>query len=254
LRYDFNAPRLYIDAPLAAQAVIDLSREQINYLANVLRLREGDDVLIFNGREGEWRAGIEGGRKHLTLRAHSQQRAQDSLPDVHYLFAPLKHARLDYIVQKAVEMGASALVPVITRRTQVSRVNPQRMKANAIEAAEQCGLLALPAIADVCGFEQVMAQWDDNRSLIFCDEDAPLSDPCAALMAHKAQHPTAAPALAVIIGPEGGFDEHERQLMLSRPNVIRLSLGPRILRADTAGVAALALIQAVLGDWHSPKA
>jgi 16S rRNA (uracil1498-N3)-methyltransferase len=170
-------------------------------------------------------------------------REQTPGTDLHYLFAPLKHARLDYMVQKAVEMGVSRLVPVMTRRTQATRVNLDRMRANAVEAAEQCGILNLPTIEDTIKLEKLIGEWPAERRLIFCDEDAPVADPVTAL--RQIPHGP----LAVIIGPEGGFDPVERELLMRVPLVTRLSLGPRILRGDTAAVAALALIQAVVGDW-----
>ena len=165
--------------------------------------------------------------------------------DLHFLFAPLKHARLDYLVQKTVEMGASRLQPVITRHTQVARVNVERMRANVIEAAQQCGILNLPEIAEPASFTAAISEADAGRLLVFCDEDAAVQDPVAALAAH------AGASLAVLIGPEGGFAEEERAALLKRPNVARIALGPRILRADTAAVAALALVQTVLGDWRA---
>lgn len=252
VQYDFNAPRLYVDADLHTQAQVDLSREQSNYLGNVLRLREGDDVLIFNGRAGEWRARMGGNRKHMHLTALELIRPQTQLAQVHYIFAPLKHARLDYMVQKAVEMGASSLQPVMTRRTQINRLNLERMRANAIEAAEQCGLLSLPDIHDLSRFDQFISAWNDEHILIFCDEDSAVGNSLSALEALQKQRlnqAAALPPLGVFIGPEGGFDAHERKALSARKNCIRLSLGPRILRADTAAVAALALIQACLGDW-----
>jgi 16S rRNA (uracil1498-N3)-methyltransferase len=245
--YDFNAPRLYVDAELSAEGIIDVTREQSNYLSNVLRLEEGQDVLIFNGRHGEWRATLSGKRKHIQLILHEQTRPQSYLRPLHYYFAPLKHARLDYMVQKAVEMGVSLLQPVMTRRTQVSRVNLERMHANAIEAAEQCGLLSLPLIKETCSFNDMIAELSDDQLFIFCDEDAPVRSALDVLETHR-EH---IEPLAVLIGPEGGFDPRERELLLARKNCIRISLGPRILRADTAAVAALALIQARLGDWTS---
>jgi 16S rRNA (uracil1498-N3)-methyltransferase len=242
--YDFSAPRLYVDADLGAGGETTPDRDQSNYLLNVLRLTDGADILAFNGRDGEWRMRLKAlSRKSIVLQALEQTRAQTSGPDLHYLFAPLKHARLDYMVQKAVEMGASALVPVITRRTQSTRVNLERMRANVIEAAEQCGILSLPRVDDDVKFDRLILQWPADRRLIFCDEDAPLKDPIAALR-EMPRGP-----LAIIIGPEGGFDPLEREAMLRLPNVTRLSLGPRILRGDTAGVAALALVQSVHGDW-----
>jgi 16S rRNA (uracil1498-N3)-methyltransferase len=185
------------------------------------------------------------GKRSVILIVGTRQRAQTRAGDLHFLFAPLKHARLDYLVQKAVEMGASRLQPVMTRRTQVTRVNLDRMRANAIEAAEQCGILRVPEVAEPVGLEHVATEAD--RLLVFCDEDAEVSDPVAALVAAR-RDPHA--SLAVLIGPEGGFSEEERAMLLRRPMVVRIALGPRILRADTAAIAALALVQAVFGDWQ----
>jgi 16S rRNA (uracil1498-N3)-methyltransferase len=247
-RYDFRTPRLYVDAPLTEGGEVPLDRDQTNYLLNVLRLRRGDAVLLFNGRDGEWRASLSGsGKRVATLAVGPCLRTQPRAGDLHFLFAPLKHARLDYLVQKAVEMGSSYLQPVITRHTQVARVNLDRMRANAIEAAQQCGILAVPEVAEPVAFERIVA--DADRLLVFCDEDAELSDPVAALVAAGR---TPDERLAVLIGPEGGFAEEERVALLKRPKVVRIALGPRILRADTAAVAALALVQAVLGDWQRP--
>jgi len=250
--YDFSAPRLYIESPPGTGyepgLTIELDKSQQNYLCNVLRLSQGKSVLVFNGRDGEWLAHlVPAGRKLMALTLDERIRDQTCPGELHYLFAPLKHARLDYIVQKAVEMGASAIRPVLTRRTQAGRVNIDRMQANAIEAAEQCGILTLPAIVEAAPLSQVLAAWDPDRTLIFCDEDAPLGDALERLQNLKK------PAVAVLIGPEGGFDEAERAQLLAMPGVIRLSLGPRILRADTAGVAALALIQAAAGDWGGKR-
>lgn len=245
-RYDFDAPRLFLDAPLFAGAQIVLERDPSNYLLNVLRLSDGDSVLVFNGRDGEWRSRIgKASRKSASLHAEEQMRVQEKACDLHYLFAPIKHARLDYMIQKAVEMGANRLEPVITRRTQAARVNLERMRANAIEAAEQCGILNLPDIADPLPLEKVLANWQQDRRLIFCDEDEAVADPVAAL---RAAVPAHAP-IALIIGPEGGFDESERRLIKSMPQALPISLGPRILRADTAAIAALAVVQAAVGDW-----
>ncbi|WP_029031449.1 16S rRNA (uracil(1498)-N(3))-methyltransferase [Salinarimonas rosea] len=243
--YDFAAARLHLDAPLALGARLALDRAQANYLLNVLRLGAGADVLVFNGRDGEWRAQVQPeGRKSATLLALAQTRPQTPPPDLAWLFAPLKHARLDYMAQKAVEMGAGSLRPVLTRRTQAGRVNLERMRANVIEAAEQCGVLSLPPVHEEAKLDAALAALEPERVLVFCDEDAPIADPLAAL--------AAAPdgPLAVLIGPEGGFDPAERETLLARERVVRLSLGPRILRADTAAVAALALVQAARGDWR----
>lgn len=241
-RYDFSAPRLYLEGDLAAGAPVPLSKDQAHYLTNVLRLGNGDLVLAFNGRDGEWRCTLEGRKASATLHPAETTRPQPAPAALQLLFAPLKHARLDYMVQKAVEMGAGVLQPVITRRTQAARVNEDRMRANAVEAAEQCGILAVPEVRPAARLDALLAGWDPARLMVFCDEDAEVADPLAALRAAPR-----GPA-AVVIGPEGGFDEAERAALLALPRHLRLSLGPRILRADTAAVAALALVGAVLGD------
>jgi 16S rRNA (uracil1498-N3)-methyltransferase len=241
---DFRSPRLFVDADLASGASVPLDRNQSNYLGNVLRLAAGGTILVFNGRDGEWEAAISGRKRPDRLELMAQTRPQDRLPDLHYVFAPLKHARLDYMVQKAVEMGASTLQPVLTRFTQVARINGERMRANVIEAAEQCGILSIAAVAEPAPLERWLSQRDGQRLLIFCDEAAEAANPVAALQAAAASD-----GIDVLIGPEGGFAEEERALLLRQPRILRLSLGPRILRADTAAVAALALVQAVLGDW-----
>ncbi|MGE0563147.1 MAG: 16S rRNA (uracil(1498)-N(3))-methyltransferase [Pseudolabrys sp.] len=244
-RYDFRTPRLFVDAPLSAGAVVPLDRDAANHLCNVLRLERGDPVLLFNGRDGEWRGRLAAaGKRAAAVELGEQTRMQPQPNDLHYLFAPLKHARLDYVVQKAVELGASRLQPVLTRHTQVARVNLERMRANVIEAAQQCGVLAVSEVAEPVKLDAAIA--DTARLLVFCDEDAALADPVAAL---RAVAKDGVPPLAVLIGPEGGFAEEERAALLKRANTVRLALGPRVLRADTAAVAALTLVQAVLGDW-----
>lgn len=244
-RYDFTTQRLFVEARLTPDAAIELTREQANYLVNVLRLTDGAGILLFNGADGEFSGRlIVKSKRSVAVVAETQTRQQHAGTDLHYLFAPLKHARLDYMVQKAVEMGASSLQPVITARTQAARVNVARMRANVVEAAEQCGILRVPEVAEPRSFDAVMAEWPADRRLIFCDEDAEVRDPIAAL----GPPPREAQPLALIIGPEGGFDPRERGRLLQLPQAVRLSLGPRILRADTAAVAALALVQAVLGD------
>jgi 16S rRNA (uracil1498-N3)-methyltransferase len=244
-RYDFAAQRLFVEADLAEGGIVPCTPSQSNYLRNVLRLAAGDAVLVFNGRDGEWRAELaEAGRRGTSLAVRAQVRAQETGPDIDYLFAPLKRARLDYMVEKATEMGAARLRPVLTRRTVAERVNVERMRAHAIEAAEQCGILRLPEISAPEKLERVVAGWDMARPLVFCDEDSAEHCPFTAL----ARIPPG--AVAVLVGPEGGFDPAERELLSSQPFVTRISLGPRILRADTAAVAALALVNAVLGDWR----
>ena len=246
--YDFSAPRLHVEPELCDGMRLPLDRTQQNYLCNVLRLKQGEAVLVFNGRDGEWRAAlVEGsGRKAMALSVLERVRVQTLAPDLHYLFAPLKHARLDYMAQKAVEMGAGVLRPVLTRRCQVARVNLERLAANAIEAAEQCGILSLPRIEPPTSLEAALAEWNSSRRLVFCDEDAAHGEPAAPLRDIARGTP-----LAVLVGPEGGFDPNERSALLALPGVVRLSLGPRILRADTAAVAALALVQATVGDWYA---
>jgi len=242
--HDFRSPRLFVDAALVQDATVPLDRDQSNYLGNVLRLAAGESVLAFNGRDGEWQAAIAGRKRPESLVVLQQTRPQDGLIDLAYVFAPLKHARLDYMVQKAVEMGASVLQPVLTRFTQVSRVNGERMRANVVEAAEQCGILSLAAVADPLPLERYLGQRAATRLLVFCDEATDTTDPVAAL-----RDVDGLAGIDVLIGPEGGFAEEERALLLRQPRILRLALGPRILRADTAAVAALALVQSVLGDW-----
>jgi 16S rRNA (uracil1498-N3)-methyltransferase len=223
---------------------VTLERDQSNYLGNVLRLKAGDSILVFNGRDGEWLASISGRKRPDGLEIESRTRPQDRLPDLAYVFAPLKHARLDYMVQKAVEMGVSSLQPVLTRFTQVARVNGERMRANVIEAAEQCGILGIAEVAEPVAFDRFLSHRKPERLLVFCDEAADVANPLSVLQGNEATV-----GIDVLIGPEGGFAEEERAALLRQPNTLRLSLGPRILRADTAGVAALALVQAALGDW-----
>ena len=242
---DFRKPRLFVDAALAPGQTVALERGQSNYLGNVLRLAAGETILVFNGRDGEWQASIAGRKRPDSLTIDTQTREQDRLPDLAYVFAPLKHARLDYMVQKAVEMGASRLQPVLTRFTQVSRVNSERMRANVIEAAEQCGILGIADVAEPIALDRYLSGREGQRLLVFCDEAADAADPLPALQGELA----AAGGIDVLIGPEGGFAEEERAILLRQQRILRLSLGPRILRADTAAVAALALVQAVLGDW-----
>ncbi len=243
--HDFNAEPLFVDTPLEEGTRFLCASEQANYLLNVLRLGAGDEILIFNGRDGEWRARLEAhGRRGCVLVAETLVRAQEGGPDLHYLFAPLKRARLDYMVQKATEMGIARLVPVITRHTVAERVNLDRMRANVVEAAEQCGVLRVPEVAEPAKLAAVLDGWDAARTLIYCDEAAEVASPLAALATVKPG------PLAVLIGPEGGFAAEERALLAGKPFARAISLGPSIMRADTAAVAALALVNAALGDWR----
>ena len=243
--HDFTSQRLYLDAPLREGAEITCTPEQASYLRSVLRLGEGDEILVFNGRDGEWRARLrEAGKRGAVLEPLSLVRSQAGGPDLHYLFAPLKRSRLDYMVQKATEMGVARLVPVLTRHTVAERVNTERMRANAIEAAEQCGILRVPEVAEPEKLPAVLQTWNASRTIVFCDEGAAQANPLAAL-AGLSPGP-----LAVLIGPEGGFSPDEREMIRALPHAKAISLGPRIMRADTAAVAALALVNAALGDWR----
>jgi 16S rRNA (uracil1498-N3)-methyltransferase len=242
---DCNARRLFVGADLEAAATVALNPGQVNYVKNVLRLKEGDRILVFNGRAGEWQASIaDSGRRGASLRVGAQVRPQEEGPDIDYLFAPLKRARLDYLVQKATEMGVARLRPVVTRRTTPQRLNLERMRANAIEAAEQCGILRIPEVTPPQKLETALADWDPGRALIVCDAACQERCPFTTL-ARVRPGP-----LALLVGPEGGFEESERAMFASKPFATRISLGPRTLRADTAAVAALALVNAVLGDWR----
>ena len=243
--HDFTSQRLFVTADLSAGTAIACTPEQASYLRNVMRLSDGDAILVFNGRDGEWRARLAtSGKRGATLEATAQVRAQTGGPDLHYVFAPLKRSRLDYMVQKATEMGVSRLVPVLTRHTIAERVNLERMRANVIEAAEQCGVLRVPEVAEPVKLAHLLSGWETGRRLVFCDEEADLKSPLAALAAIPPG------PLAVLIGPEGGFSPEEREMIRAKPDAIALSLGPRIMRADTAAVAALALVNAALGDWR----
>ena len=250
-RYDFRSHRLFVAQPLTEGGTVSLEAAQANYLINVLRLKAGASVLVFNGHDGEWRNELAAaGKKKAVLNVVERTREQTKGGDLHYLFSPLKHARLDYMVQKAVEIGVSRLQPIIMQHTQAERVNLDRMRANAIEAAEQCGVLDIPDIAEPKKFDSLARGWRPDRLLVFCDEEADVRDPVAALSSARGGGLAGALPVSVLVGPEGGFSEHERAALLKLPNVVCLALGPRILRADTAAVAALTLVQAVLGDWR----
>jgi 16S rRNA (uracil1498-N3)-methyltransferase len=258
---DLTSERLFIDVPLAAGARLTLAEQQAHYLVNVLRLPAGAQVLVFNGRDGEWMAELgEIKKRSAVLAVQTQTRPQIAGPDIDYLFAPLKRSRLDYMVQKAVEMGVARLRPVLTHRTIAERVNLDRMRANAIEAAEQCGVLRVPEVLDPIALDKALATWGGEgtggrgtggdetsgagRALVFCDEAASGQPPLDTLAALPHG------PLAVLIGPEGGFDPVEREVLLSKPFVTAIWLGPRIMRADTAAVAALTLVNATRGDWR----
>lgn len=246
-RYDFRLQRLFVRASLREGGEVEPTREQANYLLNVLRMGDGDRLLVFDGAHGEWLATIRAtGRRDCRLHLVECVRPQTAPGDVDWLFAPLKHARLDYMVQKAVEMGVARIRPVITRHTQVSRINLERMEANVIEAAEQCGVISVPPIAEPVDLERLLDAWeatDPGRRLLYCDEHEETSNPLDILRTLERG------PLSVLIGPEGGFSREERAVLRSKAFVTAIPLGPRILRADTAAVAALAVVQATLGDW-----
>jgi len=241
-----KAPRLYVDSPLAAGTAFALDADQAHYLMNVMRRNDGDPVIVFNGRDGEWQGALRRTGKRAAEIDPVEKRRDQSFPvDIHYCFAPIKRARLDFIAQKATELGAARLRPVLTRYTVSERVKTERLAANAVEAAEQCGILWVPEVDDPVALETFLATRDPARWLIFCDESAPVADPVTALRGV----PDA--PLAVLIGPEGGFSEEERDALRRADNVLAISLGPRVMRADTAGIAAMTLVQAIKGDWSA---
>ncbi len=240
-----NTIRLFVEDSLEAGGEIACTRSQANYLLNVMRLGDGAEILIFDGQNGEWRANLaRQKRSDCSLRILEQSRPQSDGPDIHYLFAPLKRARLDFIVQKATELGVAALRPVMTRRTDAQRVKLERMRANVIEAAEQCGVLRIPQVLEPLSLDKLLERWDPARRIVYCDEEAPVTSPLEALT------PLGPGPLAVLIGPEGGFNAEEQSCLRGLSFVTPISLGPRVMRADTAGVAALSLLNAVLGDWR----
>jgi len=238
--------RLYCDTPLGSNVALTLGREQSHYLINVLRYGIGQEVLVFNGKDGEYLATVDAAdRKKTVLLCHRQTRPQDPMPSLMLSFAPIKKARLDFIAEKATELGVGLVQPVMTDYTQVSRVNTERMLANAIEAAEQTGRTTVPEILSPRPLMDLLEDWPKNRHIIFCDED------CAGSAQHDFAHQVANVSgdVAIMIGPEGGFSPRERQAIMALDGVVPVSLGRNILRADTAMLAALALWQGFAGDW-----
>ena len=237
--------RLFVTAALEPGATVMLDEGQVHYLLHVLRAKAGDRVLLFNGRDGEWQGEIATtGKRGVTLIVRANTSPQAGVPDLWLVFAPVKKTPSDYLAQKATELGVSKLQPVFTRRTIVTRLNGDRLLANAMEAAEQSGRLTVPEIGAALALEKLLAAWPRNRSLYFCDEggDAvPLAD---------AARNDKEGAAAILTGPEGGFDPAEREVLRALPFVIPVSLGPRILRADTAALAAVTIWQTVRGDWR----
>jgi 16S rRNA (uracil1498-N3)-methyltransferase len=240
-------PRVFVGAPLSGGAAVDLDRDHANHLVNVLRLKEGDAAVLFNGRDGAWLSRLtHAGKKGATLEVSVQTAHQTPESDLWFGFAPLKVGRLDYLVQKATEMGAGTIQPVITKFTQ-ARTKPDKLDAYALEAAEQCEVLTLPVIAPEIGLAPLLENWRPTqglRRLLFADESAASASPVDQIGWLSGL------PVGVLVGPEGGFSDEERALLLAQDFVIPISLGPRILRADTAAVAALALVQAIIGDWR----
>jgi 16S rRNA (uracil1498-N3)-methyltransferase len=238
-----SLPRLFVDQPLTDGAALTLDGPPANYLSAVLRLGSGSQVKLFDDRTGEWLAEItEAGKKRTLLRLIRQLREREPVPDLWLMFAPIKRGRIDWLVEKATELGVARLIPVITRRTIVERLNLDRLRAHIVEAAEQCERTALTELAEPQKLETLLRAWPEGRALIFADEAG--GEPLRA--------PTG-PA-AILIGPEGGFTDEERKAVRALPQATPISLGPRILRADTAALAAVALWMASAGDWAEPVA
>jgi len=235
--------RLFVVQPLEPGGAVTLDESQSHYLLHVLRAKAGDRALLFNGHDGEWQGEIATASKRgVVVTIHTQTEQQKDVPDVWLVFAPVKKTPSDYLVQKATELGVSKLQPVFTRRTIVSRLNRERLKANAVEAAEQSARLTVPEIGEAVTLEKLLDVWPRERRIFFCDEGGgakPLAD-----AAHEAGGPC-----AILTGPEGGFDPAERENLRARAFVTPVTLGPRILRADTAALAALAIWQSVKGDF-----
>ncbi len=239
--------RLFVDAPLTRGAEIALSREHAHYLRTVMRRAVGDAIGVFNGREGEWRAVIEtSGKQNCTVAPQEQIRPQTGTPDLWLVCALIKRPRLEIVAEKAAELGVREIHPVITEFTNAPRANLERLAAITIEAAEQCGLLSIPALRAPENLHALLDHWPRERRILFCDESGAGG---AALTQLQTQAPNQ--PWAVLIGPEGGFSPAERTQLLSMPQALAVSLGPRILRADTAAIAALTLWQSVCGDWQT---
>ncbi len=233
-----STPRLYVDLPLAVGAVLTLPVPQSHYLAQVMRREAGDAVRLFDDRSGEWAARVvNAGRKSVVVNVETLLRPRETVPDLWLCAAPIKRGRIDWVAEKACELGVARFVPVLTRRTVVDKLNLERLRAHMIEAAEQCGRTALPELAEPVTLAALLAGWPPERALIFADEEGGLP---------LAEVAPPAPA-AILIGPEGGFDDAERAAIRVLPQAVAVTLGPRILRADTAAVAAVAVWQAVRG-------
>jgi len=236
-----STPRLFVDQPLSQGMLLPLEGAQANYLANVMRLKAGDPVRLFDDRTGEWLGEVsDAGKRRVMLRLTTRLREREAVPDLWLLFAPIKKGRIDWLVEKATELGIARLQPIVTQRTIVDRTNLDRLRAHAIEAAEQCDRTALPALDEPMKLAALLKGWDADRALLFADETggAPI-----------AQIARPGPA-AILTGPEGGFTPQERELIRATPGAIGMSLGPRILRAETAAAAAIAAWMSIAGDWR----
>lgn len=248
LTYPGGKTRLFIDEDLAVGAIFTPAESQVHYLLHVMRAAVGDRLAVFNGRTGEWLAEIcDVTKRGCQIRVRSLLRAMTEVPDIWLVFAPVKKTPSDYLTQKASELGVRALVPVMTRRTIVTRINRDRMQANAIEAAEQSERITVPEVCAPQTLEKLLETWPEDRHIVFCDEAGNVP-PMAGALRHL-EEPLQRGPWAVLTGPEGGFDPEEREMLLTKPFVHAVTLGPRILRADTAALAALAIWQSVLGDW-----
>jgi len=246
-----SVSRLFVEADLAAGIEAPLGKAQVHYLRHVMRRPDGAPLRLFNGRDGEWQAMLSGrGKKSAVAEVGERTRPQVVEPDVWLCFAPVKRARIDYIAEKATELGASVLQPVLTRHTAVERVNVERLRANAIEAAEQTERLSVPDVRKPVDLARLLADWPDGRRLLLCDETGG-GPPIAEVLGGLDDAARAAP-WAIVVGPEGGFAEEELTALRRIRDVMAVGLGPRILRADTAALAALACWQALVGDWRQP--
>lgn len=244
MRANYKLQRLFLDTPLSAGELVPLGKDQVHYLLTVLRLEDGAEVLVFNGRDGEYGATLRPhGKKAANLELGAQTRAQPPQARLEFLFAPLKVGRLDYLVQKATEMGVRKITPVFTDHTQLHKVNAGRLEANILEAAEQCGNLAIPELGEAAKLEALLSDWDPARRIIFCNESQAGNNPTE-ILCSLTEHD-----LALLVGPEGGFSDRERAMLTNLAFVTPIPLGPRILRADTAAVAALTAVQMTIGDW-----
>lgn len=236
-----SLPRLYVAPPLSAGVLVALDGGQANYLGNVLRLKEGDQVLLFDGESGEWLANVaEAGKKRMSLSVEQSTRPQEQVPDLTLAFAPIKKGRVDWLVEKAVELGVARLQPVITQRTIVDKLNLERMNAHIVEAGEQCGRTSLAGIDAPVKLDTFLRALDGSRALYFADETG--GAPAATAFVPG--------AAAILTGPEGGFTPDEAAAIRAAPRAVAVSLGPRILRAETAAMAAVAAWMAAVGDWR----